>query len=161
MPGREDELRYCMIKNMPESKDSEFTWKAYQDANNGELVNNLANFINRVVVLINKYYDGVIPEFDDNHDILGAGDPMEAAYHDSEILRLFDNIHELCAYIRSFEFRPALQKLMQISSDGNTILQANEPWKLQKTDPEKVKVIMNLAAQYVACLLYTSPSPRD
>lgn len=152
LPGKEDELRYCMIKNMPETKDSEFTWKSYQEANNSELVNNLANFVNRVVVLVNKYYDGVVPSFDENQDIIGASDPMDAAYHDSEILRLFDNMDIVCSHIRSFEFRNALQKLMEISSNGNTILQANEPWKLQKTDPEAVKAVMNLALQYVATL---------
>ncbi len=152
LPGKEDELRYCMIKNMPESKDSEFTWKSYQEANNSELVNNLANFVNRVVVLVNKYYDGVVPSFDENKDIVGASDPMDAAYHDSEILGLFDAMDTVCAHIRSFEFRNALQKLMEISSNGNTILQANEPWKLQKTDPEAVKAVMNLALQYVATL---------
>lgn len=152
MPGKEDELRYCMIKNMPETKDSEFTWKSYQEANNSELVNNLANFVNRVVVLVNKYYDGVVPEFDEDQDIVGPEDPMDAAYHDSELLRLFDDLHVVCGHIRSFEFRNALQKLMQISSNGNQILQANEPWKKQKTDPEEVKVVMNLAIQYVTCI---------
>lgn len=152
LPGKEDELRYCMIKNMPETKDSEFTWKSYQEANNSELVNNLANFVNRVVVLVNKYYDGVVPSFDENQDLIGAADPMDAAYHDSELLRLFDDIHVVSSHIRNFEFRNALQKLMEISSNGNTILQANEPWKAQKTDPESVKVVINLALQYVATL---------
>lgn len=152
LPGKEDELRYCMIKNMPETKDSEFTWKSYQDANNNELVNNLANFVNRVVVLTNKYYDGKVPEFDESQDLIGPDDPMDAAYHDSELLRLFDDLHIVCDHIRQFEFRNALQKIMDISSKGNQILQANEPWKKQKTNPEEVTVVMNLALQYVAAL---------
>ncbi len=152
IPGREDELRYCMIKNMPETKDSEFTWKSYQDANNSELVNNLANFVNRVIVLINKNYDGIIPEFDENQGLIGPDDPMDAAFHDSEILRLFDDLHLMCGYIRKFEFRNALLKIMEISSKGNQILQFNEPWKKIKTSPEEVKPILNLAIQYVTVL---------
>jgi methionyl-tRNA synthetase len=152
LPGKEDELRYCMIKNMPETKDSEFTWKSYQEANNSELVNNLANFVNRVVVLINKYYEGNVPEFDEGQDLVGPDDPMDAAYHDSELLRLFDDLHLVGDHIRQYEFRNALQKIMEISSKGNQILQANEPWKKQKTNPEEVPVVMNLALQYVAAL---------
>ena len=152
LPGKEDELRYCMIKNMPETKDSEFTWKSYQEANNSELVNNLANFINRVVVLTNKYYEGKVPEFDEGQDLVGPDDPMDAAYHDSELLRLFDDLHIVGDHIRQYEFRNALQKIMEISSKGNQILQANEPWKKQKTNPEEVPVVMNLALQYVAAL---------
>ncbi|MEM9546837.1 MAG: methionine--tRNA ligase [Bacteroidota bacterium] len=152
LPDKEDELRYCMIKNMPETKDSEFTWKSYQEANNNELVNNLANFVNRVIVLTNKYYNGIVPEFDEGQDLIGPGDPMDAAYHDSELLRLFDDLHAVGDHIRQFEFRNALQKIMDISSKGNQILQANEPWKKQKTNPEEVTVVMNLALQYVAAL---------
>jgi len=152
LPGKEDELRYCMIKNMPETKDSEFTWKSYQEANNSELVNNLANFVNRVVVLTNKYYEGKVPEFDEGQDLVGPDDPMDAAYHDSELLRLFDDLHLVGDHIRRYEFRNALQKIMEISSKGNQILQANEPWKKQKTNPEEVPVVINLALQYVAAL---------
>jgi methionyl-tRNA synthetase len=148
-PGQEDVLRYVMIKNMPESKDSEFTWKGFQEANNNELVNNLANFVNRVIVLLNKYYDGVIPEFDQDLDILGCDDEEEISFHDSEMLRLFDNVDALSSNLRKYEFRSALTNLMQISSNGNQILQFNEPWKTIKENPEQVKVVMNLMAQYV------------
>lgn len=150
--GQEDELRYSMIKNMPELKDSEFTWKSFQDANNNELVNNLANFINRVVVLTNKYYDGVIPEFDEDQDIIGCDDEDELAYHDGEILRLFDNVDELCACLRSYDFRGGLSALMEISSQGNQIMQFNEPWKTIKVNPESVKVVINLLNQYLAVI---------
>ena len=150
--GRQDELRYALIKNMPELKDSEFTWKSFQDANNNELVNNLANFVNRVVVLVNKYYDGVVPVIDEDEGFVGPESQSEICYHDSELIRLFDDIHELCANIRKYDFRSALKNLMEISTKGNQILQFNEPWKLQKEQPETVKVIMNLCLQYVAAI---------
>jgi len=149
MPGKEDELRYALIKNMPEQKDSEFTWTAYQEANNNELVNNLANFVNRVIVLTNKYYDGIVPEFDEDLDIIGAESDDDISFHDAEMLRLFDNVDALCACLRKFDFRGGLKTLMEISSQGNQILQFNEPWKTIKTEPEQVKVVMNLMMQYV------------
>lgn len=147
---QQDELRYCMIKNMPEQKDSEFTWKGFQDANNNELVNNFANFVNRVVVLTNKYYDGVVPAFDENVDLVPPVDIDDATYHDSECLRLFDDLDQFCDHIRKYNFRGALTTLMDISTTGNQILQNNEPWKKIKEDEEAVKVVMNLALQYVA-----------
>ncbi len=152
MPGKEDELRYVMIKNMPELKDSEFTWKGYQEAVNSELVNNLANFVNRVVVLTHKYYDGKVPPFEEDLEIIGPDGPMESSYHDSEMLRLFDDIHEMCDCLRSFDFRGALKIVMEISTKGNQILQFNEPWKTIKEDPGTVKVVMNLCLQYVSVL---------
>lgn len=151
-PGKQDVLRYAMIKNMPELKDSEFTWKSFQDANNNELVNNLANFVNRVMVLTNKYYDGIVPEFDEDLDITGADEEEEISYHDSELIRLFDRIDELSEYIRKFDFRSALSSLMEISSQGNQLLQFNEPWKKIKEEPENVKVLMHLLIQYVYAL---------
>ncbi len=151
-PGRQDELRYAMIKNMPEQKDSEFTWKGFQEANNNELVNNLANFVNRVVVLTEKYYGSKVPSFDESIDIIGPEDQFEGSYHDSELLRLFDDLHELCDALRKFDFRTGLKILMDISTKGNQILQFNEPWKKAKDDPESVRVVMNLCLQYVAAL---------
>lgn len=152
MPEKVDELRYVMAKNMPELKDSEFTWKGYQEMVNSELVNNLANFVNRVVVLTHKYYDGKVPVFDEDLDIIGPDGPMESSYHDSEMMRLFDDIHDMCEYIRSFDFRSALKTLMEISSKGNQILQFNEPWKKIKQDPDTVKVVIHLCIQYVAAI---------
>ncbi len=151
-PGHADELRYTMIKNMPEQRDSEFTWKAYQEATNNELVNNLANFVNRVVVLTNKYYDGVVPEIDEDLDIVGFGEEDEISYHDSEIIRLFDKLDEMCSALRKYDFRAALSHLMEISSQGNQLLQFNQPWKTIKEDPENVKVVMNLLVQYLYAL---------
>lgn len=152
MPGRQDELRYTMIKNMPELKDSEFTWKGYQDANNNELVNNLANFVNRVVVLTHKYYDGKVPDFDESTEFIGPEDQYEASFHDSEMLRLFDDIQEMCDALRSYDFRSGLKILMDISTKGNQILQFNEPWKTIQTEPETVKAVINLCLQYVTAL---------
>lgn len=151
-PDKQDELRYAMIKNMPEIKDSEFTWQGYQDAVNNELVNNLANFVNRVLVLTQKYYDGAVPEFDEDTMITGPDDENDMCFHDSEMMRLHDNIQNVAECIRKYDFRGGLKEVMSISSQGNQILQFNEPWKLQKTDPESVKAIMNLAMQYVTAL---------
>lgn len=151
-PNQTDELRYVMIKNMPEQKDSEFTWKSFQDANNNELVNNMANFVNRVVVLVNKYYEGVVPEFDEDLDINGCGEEDEISYHDSEIIRLFDSLDSICHNLRKFEFRAGLSDVMEMCSQGNQLLQFNEPWKRIKTEPENVKVVMNLLIQYLHAL---------
>lgn len=156
LPGKEDELRYHMIKNMPEQKDSEFTWKGYQDSVNNELVNNLANFINRVIVLTDKYYDGVVPDFDENTDFISPSTQDYDGYHDSELMQLHDDLQDLAEFIRKFEFRAALKKLMEISSRGNQLLQFNEPWKRVKANPEAVKVVMNLSLQYVAALSVAS-----
>lgn len=152
IPDRQDELRYTMVKNMPEQKDSEFTWKGYQEAVNNELVNNLANFINRVVVLTQKYYGGKVPKFDENTEICGPDDPYEDSYHDNEMLRLFDDIQEIAQHIREFRFKDALQGVMGLSSKGNQILQYNEPWKTVNENPGKVKVVMNLVLQYTAAI---------
>lgn len=151
-PGKEDVLRYVLYKNMPEQKDAEFTWKGWQDANNNELVNNLGNFINRVVVLTNKFYDGVVPSFDPDLEFNGSGHEDMPVWHDSEMLDLFDRLDSFGAFIRKFEFRSALRVLMEISSAGNTVLQQNEPWKLIKEDEETVRVVMNCCLQYATAL---------
>ena len=152
MPDRVDEMRYFLTKNMPEQKDSEFKWSGFLEANNNELVNNLANFINRVIVLINKYYEGVVPEFDEDQNIIGAGGADMPSFHESELLDLFDRLQALSQHIRAFEFRAALKDLMEISAAGNQILQFNEPWKKQKENPEQVKAVMNLGLQYTVAL---------
>ena len=150
--GMEDVLRYNMVKNMPEHKDSEFTWKNFQDNNNNELVNNLANFVNRVVVLTNKYYEGVVPEFDMDSGFEGVWETELGGYHETELIGLHDDIQDLNDCIRNFDFRGALKVLMEISTKGNQLLQFNEPWKIIKDDPETVQVIMNLSLQIVAAL---------
>lgn len=151
-PNRPDELRYALSRIMPESRDSEFTWKRFQEFNNNELVNSLGNFIQRVLVLTNKYYDGKVPEFDPDLDIIGALDADDESFHDSEMLDLFDLLHEYGVHMRQYEFRAGLQRVMDLSARGNQLLQFNEPWKAIKSDPERVKVVMNAALQMVAAL---------
>ncbi|NND31360.1 MAG: methionine--tRNA ligase [Saprospiraceae bacterium] len=151
-PGREDELRYYGFKIMPELKDSDFTWKGFQDAINNELVNNLGNFIHRVLVLTNKYYNGVVPVFDESISISAPQEAGSPTWHDSELLDLFDKLHEYRSHIKAYDFRSALKSLMELSTTGNQLLQYNEPWKFEKTDPDLVKVVMNLSLQYVAAL---------
>ena len=151
-PGKEDVLRYHLVKNMPEQRDSEFTWKGYQESNNNELVANFANFVNRVLVLTHKYYEGKVPDFDADESFKGVHDAFGFTYHDSELLGLFDHVHSFCQHIRAFEFREGLKKVMELSSWGNQLLQYNEPWKTHKEDPEMVKAVMNLSIQYVAVL---------
>jgi len=150
--GREDDLRYNLVKNMPEQRDSEFTWKGFQDTTNNELVNNFANFVNRVVVLTNKYYDGKVPAFDGDQQIIGSKDAEELSTHEAELVDLHDRLQEVGQHIRQYDFRGALQALMEISSAGNQLLQFNEPWKQQNTEPALVKVVMNLGVQIVAAL---------
>ena len=152
-PDKIDELRFHMIKIMPEQKDSEFTWKGYQDSVNNELVNNLANFVNRVMVLTNKYFDGKVPEFDPNMMFDSPYEEDElAGFHETELLILHDAIHEMNQHIRSFDFRNALKVVLKICQNGNQLLQLNEPWKAINEDEELVKVVMNLSLQVVAAL---------
>jgi len=151
-PGQQDELRYALSRIMPESRDSEFTWKRFQDFNNNELVNSLGNFIQRVLVLTNKYFEGKAPAFDPNLEIVGASDPDDGSFHDAEMLDVFDVLHEYGNHMRAFEFRPALQLVMDLAAKGNQLLQFNEPWKKFKDDPEHVKVVINAALQIVAAL---------
>ncbi|MBL7810474.1 MAG: methionine--tRNA ligase, partial [Saprospiraceae bacterium] len=150
--GQEDVLRYNMIKKMPEQSDSEFTWKGFQETNNNELVNNLANFVNRVLVLNQKYYDGVLPRIDENRLFRSGWNQENEGQYNEELRELHNKLQEIGAAIKRYELREALRILMEISSAGNALLQFNEPWKTVKDDPETVKVVMNLAVQYVAAL---------
>ncbi|HHH53292.1 MAG TPA: methionine--tRNA ligase, partial [Bacteroidetes bacterium] len=151
-PNNIDELRYNLTRNMPEHKDSEFTWKNFQETNNTELVNNLGNFVNRVIVLTNKYYNGIVPEFDQDSMFNGVWDQDFGGFHETELLALHDELQEMNARLRKFDFRGALKILMDISAKGNQLLQFNEPWKLIKEDPEKVKAFMNLSLQIVTTI---------
>ncbi|NJL74461.1 MAG: methionine--tRNA ligase subunit beta, partial [Saprospiraceae bacterium] len=150
--GRPDELRYNMIKNMPEQRDSEFTWKGYQDSNNNELVNNLANFVNRVMVLSHKYYEGVVPAVDLELSIKSSTSQEDTSVFEDELHLLHARLEKVGSLIARFDFRGALTELMEISSAGNQLLQFNEPWKAQKSEPEAVKVVLNLGLQIVAAL---------
>ncbi len=150
--GQEDVLRYNMIKKMPEQSDSEFTWKGFQETNNNELVNNLANFVNRVLVLSNKYYDSIVPEIDPDILFKSGWDVEKTGQYNEELHLLHKKLEEMGSQIERFDFREALRIFMEISSAGNALLQFNEPWKTEKEQPEMVKVVMNLALQYVAAL---------
>jgi len=150
--GQEDALRYNMIKNMPEQRDAEFTWKGFQETTNTELVNNLANFVHRVLVLTHKYYDGLVPEVDTNLAIRSGWNIEQVGYFDEELLLLHHKVEEMGKEIMQFNFREALRILMEISSAGNALLQFNEPWKAVKDSPETVRVVLNLGLQFVAAL---------
>lgn len=152
---RIDELKYYLIKNMPEQKDSEFTWKGFQEAVNNELVNNLANFANRVMVLIHKYFDGEMPEINENQQFVSS--TGDTGFYESELIELHDCIQEVNHHVWKYEFRSALQSLMNISNKGNQLLQGNEPWKMIKTEPEKTKVVLNLCAQYLGAISELMP----
>ena len=152
LPGREDDLRYNMIKNMPEQRDSEFTWKGFQESTNTELVGNLAGFVHRVMVLTHKNYTGVVPSIDTNREFISGWDAEQRSSYDQELHRLHEKLEEIGREIEQFNFREALRILMEVSSAGNALLQFNEPWKRLNDDPELVKVVLNLGLQFVAVL---------
>jgi methionyl-tRNA synthetase len=154
--GKEDVLRYNMIKNMPEQKDSEFTWKGFQETNNNELVNNLANFVNRVLVLTNKYYGGILPEFDLEQSFNFSQNANEMATVERELSIIHSKLIELSACVETYDLRGGLKVVMEISSLGNQLLQFNEPWTRQKTNPEQVKAVLFTAIQVVATLSIVS-----
>lgn len=140
-PEKTDVLRYVLCSIMPEQKDADFTWKDFQARNNNELVANFGNFINRVVVLTNKYWNGVVPE-------LGEISPEDQSALDS--MAAYPEI--IGDALDQFKFKSALSQLMNLSSTGNQFLAMNEPWKLIKTDEERVKTIMNIAIQFASSL---------
>ncbi|RLD60427.1 MAG: methionine--tRNA ligase [Bacteroidetes bacterium] len=138
---KQDVLRYVLTANAPETKDNDFTWKDFQARNNNELVAILGNFVNRVVVLTNKYYDGKVPE---RNELIGE---------DQNVLDEIKLIKEKVEYsIENFRFREALKEAMNLARLGNKYLAETEPWKLIKTDEERVKTIMNIAIQITASL---------
>ena len=139
MPGKQDVLRYVLCANAPETKDNDFTWKDYQARNNNELVAVLGNFVNRALVLTHKYYGGVVPEAGELND------------YDKEILAELPRIKvALEENLENYRFREALKEAMNIARLGNKYLADTEPWKVVKTDPERVKTILNVALQIVA-----------
>ena len=152
LPGQGDALRFNMIKKMPEQGDSEFTWKGYQETTNNELVNNLANFVHRVLVLTHKYYEGKVPAYAPDLVFNSGWESGSTGTVASEMAHLHEKTKELVANIEAFSFREALRILMEISSAGNAVLQFNEPWKAIKDNPEAVKAVMNTGLQIVAAL---------
>ncbi len=140
-PGKQDVLRYVLTANAPETKDNNFTWKDFQARNNSELVAILGNFVNRAMVLDHKYFEGKVPTRGELQQIdLDVIKEIEEA-----VKALGDNLD-------NFKFREALKDAMSIARAGNKYLADTEPWKLWKTDPERVKTILNLALQICANL---------
>lgn len=138
--NKEDALRYALIRIMPENKDSDFKWGEFVDLHDNELVANLGNFINRVIVLTNKYFDGVVPAATKN-----ASDAVQG------ISKLMD---EYAEEITNYNFRNGILKYMEISSFGNTYLQDESPWSLYKSDPDSavIKDCINNCIQIVGIL---------
>ncbi len=152
LPGREDDLRYNLIKNMPEQRDSEFTWKGLQETTNTELVGNLGGFIQRVLVLVNKNYGGAVPKPDFEQTFKSGWSAEQLTTVDQELHLLAQKLEEIGREIEHFRFRDALRSLMEVSAAGNALLQFNEPWKIATQEPERVKAILFTASQYAAAL---------
>ena len=141
LPGKQDTLRYVLTANAPETKDNNFTWKDFQTRNNSELVAILGNFINRAVLLVGKYYDGIVPQ---------AGELTDFDRQTMDEVRRA--IEAVSHNLDNFKFREALREAMNVARAGNKYLADSEPWKLAKTDPERVKTILNVALQICANL---------
>ena len=140
-PGQQDVLRYVLTANAPETKDNDFTWKDFQARNNNELVAIFGNFINRVAVLTHKYYDGVVPEPNTFNDI----DEQTLAE-----MRAYPDV--IASSIERYRFREALGELMNLARLGNKYLADEEPWKLVKENPDRVKTQMFVALQIATAL---------
>ncbi|MGB5170377.1 MAG: methionine--tRNA ligase [Eudoraea sp.] len=144
-PNMQDVLRYTLTANAPETKDNDFTWKDFQSRNNNELVAIFGNFINRVVVLTNKYFEGIVPL------------PEKFSADDSEALEEMKSFPEkLIESLERYRFREASQELMNLARLGNKYLAEEEPWKIIKQDKERVQTIMFVALQIAASLAVLS-----
>ncbi len=141
MPGRQDELRYVLTANAPETKDNDFTWADYQARCNNELVAVYGNFVNRALLLTQKYYDGEVPV------------PGSLTDYDQQTLDEFRGVKEkLEALLEAFKFRDAQKEAMNLARIGNKYIADSEPWKVVKTDPERVKTIIYISLQLTANL---------
>ena len=140
-PGKQDVLRYVLTANAPETKDNDFTWKDFQARNNNELVAVYGNFVNRAMVLTQKYFDGRVPA------------QGELTDYDKETLKEFAAVKaEVEKLLDVFKFRDAQKEAMNLARIGNKYLADTEPWKLAKTDMERVGTILNISLQLVANL---------
>ena len=140
-PDKQDVLRYALTANAPETKDNDFTWKDFQARNNNELVAIFGNFINRVVVLTNKYFDGIVPK------------PNKFTDEDVKTLAKMNEYPTIIGNsIERYRFREASQELLNLARLGNKYLADEEPWKQIKTNPERVKTIMYVALQIATSL---------
>lgn len=141
MPGKQDVLRYVLTANAPETKDNDFTWKDYQARNNNELVAIFGNFINRAMKLTEKYFEGKVPTCGELTD------------YDKATLEEFKTVKaDVESLLDNFKFRDAQKQAMELARIGNKYLAETEPWKVFKTDPERVGTILNLALQISANL---------
>lgn len=131
-PGQQDVLRYALLSSAPETKDNNFTWKDFQTKNNSELVGIFGNFINRVAVLVHKYYNGVVPQGDVNAP---------------ELQEINKSAKEISGFLENYEFRNSLTALMNLARFGNQYLQTEEPWKTIKDNPEKAAHSLFVGAQ--------------
>lgn len=136
-PGQQDVLRYALLSSAPETKDNNFTWKDFQTKNNSELVGIFGNFINRVAVLIHKYYNGIVPEGNTNAE---------------ELKEIEKHAQEISTFLENFEFRNALSSLMNLARFGNQYLQTEEPWKTIKDNPERTAQSLFVSAQIAVAL---------
>ncbi|HWZ22198.1 MAG TPA: methionine--tRNA ligase, partial [Cytophagaceae bacterium] len=140
-PGKQDILRYALCANAPETKDNDFTWKDFQTRNNSELADIFGNFVNRVIVLTHKNFDGKIPA-------LGVLSEL-----DKQVIETMKELpSKIAASIEQYRFREAQVFMMELARLGNKYLAETEPWKLVKTDLERVKTIINISAQITANL---------
>jgi methionyl-tRNA synthetase len=151
-PDKQDVLRYNMIKNMPENQDAEFTWKRFQESNNNELVNNLANFVNRVTVLTNKYFEGKVPEATKIASMVSGRGGQEATTLEAELKTIHTYMTAIGEKMMQYDFRGGLQMMMEFSTYGNQFLQFNEPWRKIKTDVVGTAAVLNVGLQIVAAL---------
>lgn len=140
-PGKQDVLRYVLTANAPETKDNNFTWKDFQARNNNELVAIYGNFVNRALVLTQKYFDGVVPAANELTD-----------YDKSTLSDFADVKKQLESLIENFRFRDSQKEAMNLARIGNKYLADTEPWKLAKTDMKRVETILNISLQLVANL---------
>ena len=141
MPGKQDVLRYVLTANAPETKDNDFTWKDYQARNNNELVAVYGNFVNRALQLTQKYYNGVVPQCGELTDT------------DKATLAEFKDVKDrLESLLDNFKFREAQKEAMNLARIGNKYIADEEPWKVIKTDPERVKTVIYISLQITANL---------
>ena len=141
--NQQDTLRYVLCATAPESKDTDFTWKDFQARNNNELVAIFGNFINRVIVLTNKYWEGVVPKRNDLLDI-----------DNNTLKEMLDYPKKIGDSVEKYRLREGLQELMNLARLGNKYLAETEPWKLKKTDEKRTETIINIAIQISATLSF-------
>jgi methionyl-tRNA synthetase len=140
-PGKQDVLRYVLCATAPETKDNDFTWKDFQARNNSELVAILGNFVNRTMVLTQKYFDGKVPQ----HGNANEADKACIAVMKNTPVRISESIEK-------FRFREAQSELMNLARTGNKYLADNEPWKIAATDPQRCATILYIALEITAYL---------